>query len=179
MTDDIYDDPIVPVDRAPRAVSSSRKWVTTGIAALAFVAVGAVLAKGIGDAALFFRNADEAVAEHEELGQKRFKVQGLVVAESVEQFDDIVLFTIEFNEVGVDVAYKGVPPQLFAEGLAVVLEGQFRDGDAPANTRFGPFASTSLDNYYFAADRILVKHDEVYIAENADRLTDAVDGSDQ
>ena len=50
------------------------------IAILVILAVaGFVLVNALGDATLFFYNADEAVAQQAELGTDRFRLQGTVV----------------------------------------------------------------------------------------------------
>jgi cytochrome c-type biogenesis protein CcmE len=170
--------PIVPSERSSSG-NRTRTWVTTSVAILAFVAVGAVLYKGLSDATLFFRNADEAVAQRDSLGDKRFNLQGLVVADSVSQQGDLVLFSIVFNDVQVDVAHEGAPPQLFQEGIPVVLEGHFVEGASPEGVSFAATDGTSGDGYYYASDRILVKHDNEYDAENPDRVEDSLRGGSE
>ena len=171
------EEPIVPIAKAPRSASRSRKWVATGVAVIVFLAVGALLAKGLTDATLFFRNADEAVAERDSLGEKRFSLQGLVVGGSVEQQGDLVLFSVAFNDVQIDVAHDGAPPQLFREGIPVVLEGSFVSTSAPEGTEFHTTDGTSDQGYHYRSDRILVKHDENYQADNGGRIDDGLRGS--
>ena len=133
-----------------------RLWVAGAVvlAALAFL-----VWKGLGNATLYFRTADEAVAQKSSLGSKRFRIEGNVVAGSVhagrENGDTVVDFTIEANNVSVPIVHRGDPPELFQPGIPVVLEGRF-DGD------------------HFASDRILVKHSENYVAEHPERVTTSV-----
>lgn len=176
--DELTDDaPITPSARPAPSRDRTRRWVTSGVAVVVFCAVGALLVKGLSDATLFFRNADEAVAERDSLGDRRFSLQGLVVEDSVDAQGDLVLFTIEFNEVRVDVAHEGAPPQLFQEGIPVVLEGHFVDAPSPAGVSFVDTGGTAEQGYHFASDRILVKHDENYEADNAERLDDGRRGA--
>ncbi|HEY5699055.1 MAG TPA: cytochrome c maturation protein CcmE, partial [Acidimicrobiales bacterium] len=91
------------------------------------------------------------------LGTDRFRLQGKVVDDSVEETDDGVAFQVTFNGVTVDVVHQGDPPELFQPGIPVVLEGHW-DGDV------------------YASDRILVKHSSEYEAENEDRLREADEG---
>ena len=127
---------------------------------LAIVAgVGFVVYKGLSGATLYFRNADEAVAERDELGTRRFRLQGVVVDDAVTE-GDVVTFEVEFNDVTVPVRSTDGLPSLFAPGEPVVMEGRFADAEDPL----------------FLADRVLVKHDESYEADNGDRLDDAEDG---
>jgi cytochrome c-type biogenesis protein CcmE len=129
--------------------------------ALIVVAVGVVLLKGLGDATLYFRNVDEAVAERDSLGQRDFRVQGLVTSAAVER-GDALDFTVSFNEVDLAVrSIAGPPPDLFGQGQPVVLEGHFLPGD----------------DVVFEAHRILVKHDETYTEDHGDRLREADDGT--
>lgn len=130
---------------------------------VAVVAVGAVVvARSLNDATLFFRNADEAVAQRDELADTRFRMQGLVVPGTVEAYPGGVAFDIEFNETVVPVEHTGDPVELFDDGIPVVLEGRWSGrGEAAV----------------FVSDRMLVKHDENYVADNGDRVDDAGDGS--
>ena len=134
--------------------TSSRKrlWLA---GAVVVVALGFLVAQGLGNATVYFRTADEAVAQRESLGTRRFRIQGTVVAGSVRQSGEQVRFDIASNGVEVPIVHRGDPPELFKPGIPVVLEGRF-DGD------------------HFASDRILVKHSETYVAEHPDRVTTSV-----
>lgn len=148
-----------PLDLTPRTTPARRR---RGLAAsLVLVAVVAALAliavKALGDASLFFLNADEAVEQRADLGTDRFRLQGTVVDDSVEETDDGVAFQVAFNGVTVDVVHQGDPPELFQPGIPVVLEGHW-------------------DDEVYASDRILVKHSSEYEAENEDRLREADEG---
>lgn len=164
-------------DLTPRTVTPvrRRRWIPIALVVLVAVAIGALLFKTLGDATLFFKNADEAVAERATLGDRRFQVQGTVVEDTVFRTEldgqPAVAFTIAFDGVALDVLHIGNPPELFKEGEAVVLEGHWTQGVAPT----GEFANGVNDGWYFASDRMLAKHDASYEAENKDRLDDAED----
>ncbi len=166
----------------PRTVPTARprsqlaRWLTVGLAVLAFAAVGFVLYRGLSDAALFFRNADEAVADRAELGDSRFRLQGTVVEGTVRAEGDLVMFAVAYDGVVVDVAHRGPAPDLFQPDVPVVLEGRFADGPAPEGVTFVDTGGTGRDGYHFASDRMLVKHDNEYVAENEGRLRDAEQG---
>lgn len=148
--DDAAFDP-TPRSRPPRR----RRTVIVTVALVAVVALLVVIAvQSLGDASLFFLNADEAVAQRDDLGADRFRLQGTVVPGTVVEDDGGVQFTVVFNEVTVDVNHRGDPPELFQPGIPVVLEGQW-EGET------------------FASDRILVRHSSEYEADNHDRLDEA------
>ena len=167
-------------DLTPRAARPPRKrrWLPLLLVALVIVAISALLFKTLGDATLFFKNADQAVADRVELEDRRFQVQGTVVDGSIERNEvdsrPVVTFSIAFNGVELDVVHVGNPPELFKEGEAVVLEGAWTQGAAPA----GSFANGANDGWYFSSDRMLAKHDESYESENEERLREADEGGD-
>ncbi len=147
---------------APRPPRRLARFV--GLAVLvAVVAVGAVVVvRSLNEATLYFRNADEAVAQRDELGTSRFRLQGLVEPGTVETYPGGVAFEIVFNGVPVSVEHTGDPAELFDDGIPVVLEGSWSGTGAGA---------------VYVSDRMLVKHDENYVADNSGRLNDAGDGS--
>ena len=141
----------------------ARRWA--GIAVVVGVlAVGAfAVSQALGDATLFFRNADEAVAQRDDLAGERFRLQGLVVPGTIEAYPSGVAFEVTYNGVAVPVEHTGDPEELFQEDVPVVLEGQW--------------SGTSADAV-FLSDRMLVRHDENYDAENPERISDADTGGD-
>lgn len=143
--------PVAPASprRSRRGLGRARGWIL-GIVAVA--ALGFVAFRGLGNATLFFYNADEAVAQKQELGTDRFRLQGNVVEDEVDRSSGVAAFTVSFNGVDVPVRHDGEIPQLFQPGIPVVLEGHW-DGDV------------------FASDRMLIKHSEVYVADNPDRVS--------
>ena len=129
-----------------------RLWLA-GIVVLA--ALGFLVFQGLGNATLYFRTADEAVAQREQLGDRRFRIEGDVVDGSVHQVGNDVSFVLTSKSVEVPVRHQGDPPELFRPGIPVVLEGRFQ-GD------------------HFSSDRIMVRHSETYVAENPERVTTTV-----
>ncbi len=123
-------------------------------------AVGFLLAQGLGNASIYFYPADEAMVAHEQLGTDRFRLMGDVEAGTVKTEGDQVLFTVAYNGAQIDVTHTGDPPELFREGIRVVLEGSFT----------GPKS--------FSSDKILVKHSETYREENKDRFDNESDYRD-
>jgi cytochrome c-type biogenesis protein CcmE len=129
---------------------TGRIWVA-GVVILA--ALGFLVLKGLGDATVFFKTADEAVAERSDLGDRRFRVEGVVVDGTVAQRGNDVAFTIAGANRTIDVVHQGDPPELFKPGIPVVLEGRWA-GD------------------HYASDRIMVKHTESYRVDNPERVKD-------
>ncbi|MGH9243973.1 MAG: cytochrome c maturation protein CcmE [Acidimicrobiales bacterium] len=138
-------------ERAATASERRRRWSPVTIAVLVLLAGGLVfLVAQLMDATMYFYNADEAVERRDELGDRRFRIQGEVqegVTESAQGAD----FAIAFNGVSVRVTHAGDPPDLFRPGIPVVLEGRW-DGER------------------FVSDTMLVKHSEEYKADNPDRV---------
>jgi len=128
--------------------SRRRLWLA---GAVVVAALGVLVVQGLGNATLYFRTADEAVAQRESLGDRRFRIQGDVVAGTISQAAGDVTFTLAKNGVEVPVRHRGDPPELFRPGIPVVLEGHF-------------------EGRVFDSDRILVKHSETYEAENPERV---------
>jgi cytochrome c-type biogenesis protein CcmE len=152
---------LTPATSAPLPSPRRRRRspVAYAVLAVVLVALGFVVAKGLSSASLYFYNADEAVAQKADLVHKRFRLQGTVLGDTIEEAGDRVDFTVAFNGTRVDVHHEGSPPEMFKPGIPVVLEGRWDDtGD------------------WFDSDRILVKHSEEYEAKNGDRIQDADQG---
>ncbi len=150
------------MELTPRTAPTQRRrrspWAY-GVLLAVVLGLGVVVYQGLTSASLYFYNADEAVAQQADLGQKRFRLQGTVIGESIEPTDQGVDFTVAYNGAQVDVHHDGDPPELFQPGIPVVLEG-----------RWDPSGD------FFASDTIRVKHSEQYEADNGDRLDDAERG---
>jgi cytochrome c-type biogenesis protein CcmE len=124
-------------------------------------AIGFLLFKGLTSAIVFFKTANEAVAQRATLGNSDFQLEGTVVHGSVRRVSgDVYRFAVESNGVSVVVDNTGSPPQLFRPGLPVVVVGHFvGSGDL------------------FASDQIMVKHSQSYIAQHPNRVKPAAGGS--
>jgi cytochrome c-type biogenesis protein CcmE len=153
-------DAVDDLDLTPRSRPPRRRRTVLVTVALVLVVAGLVViaAKSLGDASLFFLNADEAVDQRDDLGDDRFRLQGTVVDGSITEGAGEVRFEVAFNDVTVGVAHRGDPPELFQPDIPVVLEGQWQ-GET------------------FASDRILVRHSAEYEADNGDRLDEADQGT--
>lgn len=120
---------------------------------VAFAVAGLLLWKGLTNATVYFKTVDEAVAQRAQLGDRRFRLEGIVEAGSVKERDGGVDFTVTENNAEIAVHHVGDPPELFKPNIPVVLEGHF-------------------DGNRFRSDRILVKHTEEYRKDNPGRVKD-------
>lgn len=144
---------LTPRKPAPTNRSAWKKYRAFGFIAVLVLALGVVVFRGLGDATLFFLNVDEAVEQREDLGDRRFRIQGSVVPESVVETPLGVEFDIVYDGVNAHISHEGDPPQLFQPDIPVVLEGQWR-GEV------------------FTSNRMVIKHSEVYEADNPNRVED-------
>ena len=135
------------------AGSGRRRLAVAGVVVLV-AALGVVLFNGLTDASTFYYNVDEAVAQRDELGADRFRMQGNVIDGSIAETDEGVSFVIAFGDAELPVVHRGDPPELFDAEIPVIIEGSF-DGDE------------------FRSDKILIKHDSTYEEENDARLREA------
>jgi cytochrome c-type biogenesis protein CcmE len=117
-------------------------------------AIGFLVYKGLTSAIVFFKTANEAVAQRAQLGNSDFQMEGTVVAGSVHHVNgDVYRFAVQSSGVKVNVENAGNPPQMFKPGLPVVVVGHF-------------VGSGNL----FSSDEIMVKHSQSYIAAHPDRV---------
>ena len=126
---------------------------------LILAAVGFLLWRALGTATVYFRTADEAVAQRAELGNRKFRVEGVVQTGTIRQQGGELHFVI-YGDRGAQVPVVhtgGQPTGLFKENIPVVLEGRWGKG-AEAGT--------------FRSDQVIVKHSETYRADNPDRVRD-------
>lgn len=149
-----------PRTSAPVATARrTRRWGPIVVLVLVLGGVGFVAAQALTTATTFFYNADEAVAQQSELGTTRFRLQGTVEPGTIQTTEAGVDFVVTFNGAEVPVSHVGDPPELFKDAEPVVLEGHWdRNGDR------------------FQSDRMLIKHDANYEANNSDRLKEADEG---
>ncbi len=129
-----------------------RQWLVVGVVAL--LAIAFFVIQALGNATLYFRTADEAIAQRTSLGEKRFRIEGLVKNDSIHTEGSFTDFAIESKGTSVDVRNAGQPVGIFREGIPVVLEGRFRAG-----------------GNVFESDRLLVKHTADYEAKNPGRVS--------
>ncbi|MEK6746780.1 MAG: cytochrome c maturation protein CcmE [Pseudomonadota bacterium] len=119
------------------------------IISMVFLCVGTVLTMSAFRSNLIFfyspSDLQKYVAENKPSEEKTLRIGGLVKAGSIKSNDDNVDFIITDGNADIEVAYKGIVPNLFREGQGCIAEGIL-----------------SADGK-FIAQRILAKHDEKYL----------------
>jgi cytochrome c-type biogenesis protein CcmE len=130
-----------------------RRLILIG-SALGVLALAAVLVlTALRDTIVFF-NSPTDIVEKQVAPGTRIRLGGLVKPGTVLRDDSLnVRFEVTDGNKAVNVAYRGILPDLFREGQGIVAEGAM-DGAG-----------------YFRADTVLAKHDETYMPkEVADAL---------
>lgn len=117
------------------------------IIVVAFVALAlstAMIGYAMKDGINFFRSPSQVTTMPPKSGEI-FRLGGLVeVGSLIRGQGDVITFKITDTKDTISVAFKGVLPDLFAEGAGVIAMGQMQDGT-------------------FVASEILAKHDEKYM----------------
>ncbi len=134
--------------RAPRA--QLRMWLA---AAAVIACIAYLLIQGMTNSLVYFHTVPGALAKRAQLGGSYFRLEGTVVKGSIRKVPGGVDFSVAGGGREVSVLDRGNPPQLFAAGIPVVLEGHFLGN---GNT--------------FWSNQILVKHSSSYIAAHPNRV---------
>jgi len=140
---------------SPEQRRQRRRLGVVGVVIVA--AIGFLVFKGLTSAVVFFKTANEAVAQRAALGNRTFQLEGMVLPGTVRTMKNpsgtTVAFIVESTGVKVAVTNIGSPPQLFQPGIPVIVVGHF-------------VGTTNR----FASDEILVKHSNSYIAAHPNRV---------
>ena len=127
-------------------------FVVAGLGALGIAT--ALVLFALRDNIVFFYSPTEIVEQTVQVGDRNFRIGGLVENGSVQRVDaNTITFIVTDMKHTVPVSYTGLVTSLFKEGQGVVAEG-----------RLGPDGR-------FVASQVLAKHDETYMpAEVVDAL---------
>jgi cytochrome c-type biogenesis protein CcmE len=124
---------------------SNRIWAIGALAvaagALAFIALG-----DLGNNLVYYWSPTEMVAAKDKAIGATIRLGGLVEAGSLTHEGDTLHFRVTDGTTAVPVTTSEVPPQMFREGIGVVVEGTCDPTGA------------------FLSKRMLVKHDNQYRA---------------
>jgi len=132
-----------------------QRMLAVGLAALGIAIAAGLTLRAFQDNMMFFVEVSD-VAAGKYPKERNFRIGGLVVGGSVQRDEGSIGIRFEVTDTActVPVTYSGVLPDLFREGQGVVAHG-----------RMG-------EDKVFAADKIMAKHDEDYMApEVADSLS--------
>ncbi|MFV0307414.1 MAG: cytochrome c maturation protein CcmE [Desertimonas sp.] len=150
------------MDLTPRTASdtattspSRRRWGPLIVVALVLIAGGVIVTQFLRSAVDYYCNVDEIGQRDGCDAGRRLRVQGVVDAGTVEVADGTTTFTMSFGGATIPVSYDGEPGGIFEECQPVVVHGRLDDRGA------------------LEGDRVEVKHDEVYEAENGERLDES------
>lgn len=130
-----------------RAKLRKRKRMTIVLSALIMLGVAVSLVLfAFEDNIVFFYGPTDIAAKNVGPGQN-FRLGGLVVEDSVKKAADgvTILFGVTDGAEEVQVAFKGILPDLFREGQGIVAQGALNN-----------------DGLFVAAE-VLAKHDETYM----------------
>jgi cytochrome c-type biogenesis protein CcmE len=143
------------VDPAPRA-RHGKRWPAFAVLGLVLVGGGVVVTKFLTSAIDYYCNVDELGHKSGCESGRRLRVQGNVEEGSVSETDGVTTFVMTFNGVELPVRYEGEPGGIFQECVPVVVHGRLDE-----------------ESGVFDGDRVEVKHDNQYEAENGDRIDKA------
>lgn len=124
-----------------------KRYAKFVIPALALAGVLVILMVNLSSALVYFNTPSEVQAR--EVDDARLRLGGRVVPGSVVEDEATVRFEVQDCDVSVLVVHTGAPPQLFQEGIGVVVEGVWTGTE-------------------FQSDTMLVKHDEEYRTDYED-----------
>ncbi len=122
-----------------------RRGIMIGGGVLVLTIAGLLVLSALRDTIVFFHTPSDVQAKQLKPGQ-RIRLGGLVLEGSIKRGGGTdVGFTVTDRKATIEVAYRGVLPDLFREGQGVVTEGRIEAGGL------------------FRADTVLAKHDENYM----------------
>jgi cytochrome c-type biogenesis protein CcmE len=121
------------------------------VGAVLVSAFGFLLAKGLGSSLDYFETVDQAVHSKAMLGDKTFRLEGLVLPGTVHRSAAGVDFVAAGTKDRVDVVNTGNPPELFQPNIPVVVVGHFAGAT-------------------FVSNQIIVDHSAQYQAKYPNRV---------
>jgi cytochrome c-type biogenesis protein CcmE len=142
-------DASVASPRAPSAPATGRtKWFAIGALAVAAVAFLVITFGGIGQNLVYYWGPSDLRAAGDKAIGATIRLGGQVGPDSIRYGEGAssLEFDVVDGKATVHVKSRGVPPQMFREGIGVVVEGTM--------TRAG----------HFECNRLMVSHDNEYRA---------------
>ena len=126
----------------------SRRWFAVVVVTVGAVAFGMITIGGIGENLVYYWSPSELIEAGDGAYGAQIRLGGRVAEGSISYTDtgSLLEFEVGDREDTIRVLSQGVPPQMFREGIGVVVEGRMN----PAG--------------YFESDRLMVSHDNEYEA---------------
>jgi cytochrome c-type biogenesis protein CcmE len=130
----------------PVAVPRRRRWGLLLAVAIVLSVIGYLAFSSVGNALVYYLTPTELMARGDRAIGETIRLGGLVKPGSRHGPDTNLTFVLTDGTTDITVHTSTAPPALLKEGIGAVVEGKLgRDG-------------------VFAADQVLVKHDENYVA---------------
>ena len=128
-------------------------YAALGVAVLGFA--GFFMYRALGSSLVYFLTPSEYAADVQEYAGRRLRLGGIVQPGTVKFNDQNLQLTFMITDTvqTYPVSHRGAPPELFKEGMGVVVEGKF-------------------DGNEFHGDNVLVKHSEQYQPPQAGQPVD-------
>ena len=124
----------------------NRKAVTVGLLVVSAAALVFIATADLGENLVYYWTPTEMIGHGDKAYGASIRLGGLVEPGSIVSEGNDLRFRVTDGTATVAVASRGVPPQMFREGIGVVLEGTY----TPEGT--------------FTCNRMMVKHDNEYRA---------------
>ncbi len=116
--------------------------------AVIVIGILAVLLVNLTSNLVYFNTPTELLARTD-LPTPRLRLGGQVEAGTITENGDGIHFILTDGREAVEVLHQGTPPQLFEDGIGIVVEGTW-------------------DGHEFHSDNMLIKHDEQYRTEDGE-----------
>ncbi len=128
--------------------TTKRRLFLLGAILVSLGAVGAVSMGNIGENLVYYWDPSQLVAAGDDANGATVRLGGLVQEGSLvwSEEENVLRFVVTDDEAEVNVRSTGAPPQMFREGIGVVVEGTLD----PSGT--------------FVSSRLMVKHSNEYRA---------------
>lgn len=132
----------------------SKKTKTLGLIAVILGSIVALIFVGMKGNVVYYYEVSEAVNKAPKQGREKFRLAGAVVIGSIDANGSTTNFEVTDGKETVKVIHQGDPPELFKEGVPVVVEGRWSD---------------SKRGELFISDRIMIKHGNEYSPPKVDQ----------
>jgi cytochrome c-type biogenesis protein CcmE len=155
MSETVHD--VVPPASNAGKESHRGRWFAIGAVVVAAASLGLITAGGIGKNLVYYWGPAELHAAGDKAVGATIRLGGKVAEGSVRYGEGAshLEFDVADGKAVVHVRSRGVPPQMFREGIGVVVEG------------------TMMRGGYFQSDRLMVSHNNEYRAPKAGEAINA------